>query len=54
MFWVGQNGEERSITFARFAERSSRAANAFAKLGIMKGDQVAQTLQNPYKLFAFL
>jgi acyl-coenzyme A synthetase/AMP-(fatty) acid ligase len=40
MLWVGQNGEERYITFAQFAERSSRAANAFAALGIKKGDRV--------------
>jgi acyl-coenzyme A synthetase/AMP-(fatty) acid ligase len=40
MFWLGEDGEEREITFAQFAERSSRAANAFAKLGIKKGDRV--------------
>ena len=32
MLWIGQNGEERHITFAQFAERSSRAANAFVTL----------------------
>ena len=36
MLWLGLDGEEREITFAQFAERSSRAANAFAKLGIQK------------------
>ena len=40
MFWVGPNGEERRITYAHFAEYSSRAANAFATLGIKKGDRV--------------
>src|SRR5260370_9120199 len=40
MLWVGQDGEERRITFAQFAERSSRSANAFAELGIKKGDRV--------------
>jgi acyl-coenzyme A synthetase/AMP-(fatty) acid ligase len=40
MFWLGQDGEERTITFAQFAQRSSRVANAFAKLGIKKGDRV--------------
>jgi acyl-coenzyme A synthetase/AMP-(fatty) acid ligase len=40
MLWIGQNGEERQLTFAQFAERSSRAANAFARLGIQKGDRV--------------
>ena len=40
MLWLGQSGEERSLTFAHFAERSNRAANAFSKLGIKKGDCV--------------
>src|SRR5579885_2825858 len=41
MLWIGQKGEvERNVTFAQFAERSSRAANAFATLGIQKGDRV--------------
>ena len=30
MLWIGQHGEERGLTFAHFAEYSSRAANAFA------------------------
>src|SRR5947199_5385808 len=40
MFWVGQDGERRQLTFAHFAEYSSRAANAFASLGISKGDPI--------------
>ena len=40
MLWVGQNGERRQLTFAHFAEQSSRATNAFAALGIQKGDRV--------------
>jgi acyl-coenzyme A synthetase/AMP-(fatty) acid ligase len=40
MLWVGQDGERRQLTFAHFAEYSSRAANAFASLGISKGDPV--------------
>jgi acyl-coenzyme A synthetase/AMP-(fatty) acid ligase len=40
MLWVGQHGEERRITFADFATRSSQAANAFAHLGMQKGDRV--------------
>jgi acyl-coenzyme A synthetase/AMP-(fatty) acid ligase len=39
MLWIGPDGEERRITFAQFAEGSSRAANAFAALGIKKGDR---------------
>ncbi|HZU65927.1 MAG TPA: AMP-binding protein [Ktedonobacteraceae bacterium] len=40
MLWIGQNGEERHITFAQFAERSNRVANAFSSLGIKKDDRV--------------
>lgn len=40
MLWLGPNGEERHLTFAYFAEQSSRAANAFAQLGIKKGDRI--------------
>lgn len=40
MLWIGQNGEERSITFAEFAEGSNRAAHAFIQLGMQKGDRV--------------
>src|SRR5712692_10385578 len=40
MLWVGQDGERRQLTFAHFAEYSSRAANAFSTLGIGKGDPV--------------
>ena len=40
MLWVGQNGEVSQLTFAHFAEYSSRAANAFADMGIKKGDRV--------------
>jgi acyl-coenzyme A synthetase/AMP-(fatty) acid ligase len=40
MLWVGQHGEEQGLTFAHFAEYSSRAANAFSALGLGKGDPV--------------
>src|SRR5437667_4882336 len=40
MLWVGQYGDERGLTFAHFAEYSSRAANAFSAQGIAKGDPV--------------
>ncbi len=41
MLWVGQGGEgEERLSYAYFAERSRRAANAFASLGIQKGDAV--------------
>jgi len=40
MLWIGEHGEEKGLTVAHFAERSSRAANAFAELGIHRGDRV--------------
>ncbi|MBE3559714.1 MAG: AMP-binding protein [Ktedonobacteraceae bacterium] len=40
MLWLGQHGEEKHITFAEFAAGSSRAANAFVRLGMQKGDRV--------------
>ncbi len=40
ILWVGQHGEEQGLTFAHFAEYSSRAANAFSALGIGKGDPI--------------
>ena len=40
MLWIGEHGEEKGLTFAYFAERSSRAANAFTTLGIKKGDRI--------------
>jgi len=40
MLWIGPNAEERTIPFAHFADRSSQVANAFAYLGIQKGDRI--------------
>src|SRR5437764_13793295 len=40
MLWIGQHGTEKQLTYAHFAEYSSRAANAFTTLGIKKGDRV--------------
>ncbi len=40
MLWVGPDGSEERYTFTHFDEQSSRAAHAFEKLGIGKGDRV--------------
>ncbi len=40
MLWVGPHNEVEQITFAQLAERSSRAANAFAQAGIARGERV--------------
>ena len=40
MLWVGADGSEERYTFVHFDEQSSRAAHAFEKLGVAKGDRV--------------
>ncbi len=40
MLWLGQNGEERRITYDDFAARSNQVANALAALGIGQGERV--------------
>lgn len=39
MVWVGPNGEERKFTFRDFDRRSTRAADAFRRLGVVSGDR---------------
>jgi acetyl-CoA synthetase len=38
--WLGQDGAERSLTFAELAQASSRFANVLAALGVTRGDVV--------------
>ncbi len=40
MHWVGQQGEERKLTFAEFAERSDRFARLLQQHGVRPGDRV--------------
>jgi len=40
MLWLGSDGEERRLTFAWFADRAARAANALAAAGLSPGDAV--------------
>ena len=40
MLWIGPDGREERYTFIHFDEQSSRAAHAFEKLGIQKGERV--------------
>ena len=40
MLWIGPDGEERRLTFAWFAERAARFANALAAAGIEPGATV--------------
>jgi len=44
MLWVGPDGEERRLTFAWFAERAARFANALAGAGVAPGDTVFAVL----------
>lgn len=45
MLWVGDNGEEKRITFRDMMIRSNKAANFFKTLGIKKGDYVLLVLK---------
>ena len=40
MLWIGPDGREERYTFVDFDEQSSRAAHAFERFGIKKGDRV--------------
>jgi acetyl-CoA synthetase/medium-chain acyl-CoA synthetase len=40
MLWVGPDGEERRLTYAWFAERAARFANALAAAGVSPGETV--------------
>ena len=40
MVWVGADGHSREVTFRQLGERSRRAANALAGLGVQPGDRV--------------
>ncbi|GAA1942548.1 acetate--CoA ligase [Amycolatopsis minnesotensis] len=43
--WVGEPGDTRDITYAQLKDEVSKAANAFASLGVKAGDVVAIQLQ---------
>ncbi len=40
MIWLGQNGEERRLTFAEFSALSNRFAGGLKNLGVGRGDRV--------------
>jgi acetyl-CoA synthetase/medium-chain acyl-CoA synthetase len=44
LWWVGEAGEERTLTFSDVAARSNQVANAMAGLGLERGDQVMLNL----------
>ncbi len=55
MIWCNEAGEEHTFTFAQMKEYSDRAANAFLKQGIGKGDMVMLVLKRHYHFwFAIL
>ncbi len=39
--WIGNNGEEKRLTYGELSKEVGRAANALKKLGVKKGDRVA-------------
>ena len=44
MLWVGQDGDERRLSFGWFRDASNRCVNVFRALGIRKGDGVLVVL----------
>lgn len=55
LLWCNEAGEEQTFTFAQMKEYSDRAANAFLKQGIGKGDMVMLVLKRHYQFwFAIL
>ncbi|MDA8282156.1 MAG: AMP-binding protein, partial [Actinomycetota bacterium] len=50
--WLGENGEERSWTYAELLEQTARFAQALNVLGVRRGDVVAVFLPNLLETFA--
>ena len=48
MLWVGNDGEEKYITFREMMLASNKAANYFKSIGIKKGDFVLLVLKRSY------
>jgi acetyl-CoA synthetase len=48
MVWVGNNGDEKYITFREMMLASNKAANYFKSIGIKKGDFVLLVLKRSY------
>ncbi len=51
LVWCNDKGEERFFTFKEISELSAKAANAFAKLGIKRGDKVILILKRRYQFW---
>ena len=49
LVWINDAGEEREFTFTDISLLSNRAANAFKKLGIHKGDVVMMMLRRRWE-----
>ena len=51
LVWCNDKGEERFFTFKEISELSAKAANAFAKLGVKRGDKVLLILKRRYQFW---
>ncbi|HIT45867.1 MAG TPA: AMP-binding protein [Candidatus Aphodovivens excrementavium] len=49
LVWCDDHGEERTFTFTDISQLSNKAANAFARLGIGKGDVVMMILRRRWE-----
>ncbi|MCL5053418.1 acetate--CoA ligase [Ferrimicrobium acidiphilum] len=52
LYWIGEDGSERSWTYEELLDTTARLAQALANLGVTKGDRVAIFLPNLLETFA--
>ncbi len=50
--WVGENGQERKVTYGELLELVSRIANGLKSLGVKKGDRVSIYMPNTIEAIA--
>ncbi len=51
LVWCNDKGEERFFSFKEISELSAKAANAFARLGVKRGDKVILILKRRYQFW---
>ena len=54
LLWCNDKGDERLFTFKDISQLSNKAANAFRKLGVKKGDKVLLVLKRHYQYWIYM